>query len=80
MPHPSGLVLRTQLRLRARVPVSARLGVCVCVCVLRERIVTFADRTAEVRLSDGVGALERRTLLLTADHIASLTHTGCDKC
>lgn len=41
-------------------------------CVVSECRVTFADGAAEVRLPDGVGALKGRTLLLTADHVASL--------
>lgn len=42
-------------------------------------IITFADWAAEVWVSDRVGALDRRTLFLTANNISSLQQTQCIK-
>lgn len=46
-------------------------GLCVHVCVC-ECIITFADWTAEMWVYNGIGALDRRTILFMANDIPTL--------
>lgn len=57
---------------RGEVVICAQINKPVGVC---ECILTFADRTAEMRIMDRIGAVDRRTLLFTADDIPTLQQT-----